>query len=207
MKNVITETQLLQRKLAWRLLWKKLVNHPLDHGESQFVEKKNVMQNVKRSGNMPWLLTKYLHIANKLFLVRVIENLFIIRMILLHLLMLSSMSWLKSSLESKTSPMCFCEGADYALFLLKAKGWWESLSRLFGKKWIYHHLIFHIASLLLLVNHLYRNKNCPKTDPCGTLPKIFLHVDIFPFKTTQLLSISWFIKKYLSNFRKLPTIS
>ena len=43
---------------------------------------------------------KDLYIVSKLFLESVIENLFKVPIILLHLFILSSMLWLKSSLES-----------------------------------------------------------------------------------------------------------
>ena len=55
-------------------------------------------------------------------------------MILLHLFILPSIYWLKSSLESKTSPKHLCEGVDCVLLLLKAKGWWETLLRLCEKR-------------------------------------------------------------------------
>ena len=58
---------------------------------------------------------------------------FSILMILLHLFVLSFMCWLKSSLESKTSPKCFCEGIDCILLSFKVKGGWEMFSWLCEK--------------------------------------------------------------------------
>ena len=80
-------------------------------------------------------LTKDLYVANMLFLERVLVSLFISLMILLHLFVLSSMCWLKSSLQSKISPRCLYTGADHIL-LIKSQGLMEnkSLFHRFGIK-------------------------------------------------------------------------
>ena len=62
------------------------------------------------------------------------------------------MCWLKSSLESKTSPKCFCEDLDCILLLLKVKGGGETFSRLCEK---HTSLAFFIGSGLNKIFHWY----------------------------------------------------
>ena len=75
-----------------------------------------------------------MYIVSKLFLERVIGSLFVNPMTFLHLFILSSTCWLKSSLESKISPRCFWAGAYYILLLLKVKDLWGTLSCLCKKQ-------------------------------------------------------------------------